>query len=239
MDFNNVGNVLSPYQYADKLQKPDTGRADFMESLQGAEEAKASKTDAYREYLKERFGNVMIRSVGKDQKSMDTLGFGTSGAGNVVIAPNILEKMANDPEKAAYYEKKIQEHFDSLPQTKAFLALMGHRMISSGVVIHADGTVTYYLCGEVSPKKRAEIEAQIKAEDEAKAKRRRRYQELSKEAAAKRQMEMSRMNRQQYMTDILAYHGAGAGSFTYMGMSGTVNAAVTAYEMNVNKKTTA
>ena len=49
--------------------------------------------------------------IGSDQKSMDSIGTGTYGMNNIVIAPNVLETMANDPQKAAYYEKMIQEFF--------------------------------------------------------------------------------------------------------------------------------
>ena len=67
------------------------------------------KVDTYTEYLKAKYGNIMIQNVGSDQKSMDSLGTGTYGMNNIVIAPNVLETMANDPKKAAYYEKMIQD----------------------------------------------------------------------------------------------------------------------------------
>lgn len=94
------------YQYTDKAQKTAENGAGFMEQLQKiGETAGTSKAEAYTEYLKQRYGaGVSIRNVGKDQRSMDNIGAGT---GNVVIASNILEQMANDPEKAAYYEGKI------------------------------------------------------------------------------------------------------------------------------------
>lgn len=34
---------------------------------------------------------------------------------DVIIAPNILEQMAGDPEKASYYEKKIDDFFEAIP----------------------------------------------------------------------------------------------------------------------------
>lgn len=238
MDLNyHVDNNLASNRYTDVPRNADAGRISFMESLQKAEETGISARDAYKNYLEARFGSIIVQNVGKDQKSMDKLGFSTFGTGNVVIAPNILEKMAEDPEKAAYYEKKIQEHFDSIPQTQAFMSAMGHRIISSGVVIHSDGTVTYYLCGEVSPEKRAETEARIKAEDEAKAKRKKRYQEISREAAAKQQLERIRMNKQQYMAEVLADFAPG--SFQYMGMSEDVNGAIADYNGNIAETITA
>ena len=63
---------------------------------------------------------------------------------SVVIAPNILEDMANDPEKAAYYEQKIDDFFNATPRLKAQFAAQGLNYEPCGVVIHEDGSV---LCG--------------------------------------------------------------------------------------------
>ena len=124
----------------------------------------------------------MIQDVGKEQKSIYSLGASTAGTGNVVIAPNILKQMAEDPEKAAYYEGQLQHYFDSVPLCKAQLSMMGHEIHSSGLVIHPDGTVTTYVSGDLKPEVRAGIEAQMKAEAEEKAKRKRAYQTLREEA---------------------------------------------------------
>ncbi len=155
--------------------------------------------EAYKEYLKEKYGaNVAVRDVGKDQKSIDALGAGTAGFNNVVIAPNILEKMANDPEKAAYYEGKIKQGLDGFRKCQAELSAAGHEIHSYGVVVHSDGTVYIYVCGDLKPEVRAKIEAQVKAEQEEKAARRRGYMELSQEAAKE-----SRLYQQVFMAD---YH---------------------------------
>ena len=142
--------------------------------------------EEYAEYLKEKYGSVMVKSVGKDQSSMDSLGASTSGTGNIVIAPNILEEMASNSEKAAYYEEKIRYFLDSIPRYQAELSAMGHEIHSCGIVIHPDGTVTHYISGDLKPEVRAKIEAQVKAEQEEKAKRRQQYMELSQKAAEKR-----------------------------------------------------
>lgn len=55
---------------------------------------------------------------------------------SVVIAPNILEDMANDPEKAAYYEQKIDDFFNATPRLKAQFAAQGLNYEPCGVVIH-------------------------------------------------------------------------------------------------------
>lgn len=170
-------------RYADGTKKI-AGGVGFAGQLQRASETMGvTPTEAYQKYLEQRYGNVMVQSVENDQKSMDRIGAATSGKGNVVIAPNILEQMAKDPKKAAYYEGKIQNYFQTLPMCQAQLSAMGHEIHSSGVVIHPDGTVTYYVTGDLKPEVRARIDAQIRVEDEAKAKRKREYERISEEAA--------------------------------------------------------
>ncbi len=166
---------------------------DYFDRLTERRERQEKYLEEYQEYLRLRYGNVLIRDVGSDQKSMDRLGAGTAGMGNVVIAPNILQEMAEDPEKAAYYEGKIQAYYDSLPWMKEELSMMGHEIHSSGVVIHKDGTVTYYASGDLKPEVRARIEARMKEEAEEKAKRRKYYMKLGEEAAQRRREEGKRL----------------------------------------------
>ena len=228
------GALAGVYQYANRTQKTSTNRTGFTEQLQKmGEAAETSKIDSYTEYLRQKYGaGVSIRNVGKDQRSMDNIGAGTAGTGNVVIASNILEQMANDPEKAAYYEKKIQEHFDSLPQTEAFMAAVGHKITSCGVVVHEDGTVTYYLSGEESPEKKAKVEAEQKAKQEKKAARRQENLKRSQEAAEKRRQEMEIAYRKQTMEEMLASRVIQTGGVTYAGTPGSLRSAVAAYEMS-------
>ena len=229
------GALAGAYQYASKTQKTTTNRTGFTEQLQKTGETGASKVDAYTEYLKQKYGaGVSIQNVGKDQRSMDNIGAGTAGTGNVVIASNILEQMANDPEKAAYYEKKIQEHFDSLPQTEAFMAAVGHKITSCGVVVHEDGTVTYYLSGEESPEKKAKVEAEQKAKQEKKAAQRQENLKRSQEAAEKRRQEMEIAYRKQTMEEMLASRAIEASRVTYAGTPETLRSAIAAYAMSAS-----
>ena len=228
------GALAGAYQYANKAQKTSANKASFTEQLQKTGEAGISKADAYTEYLKQKYGaGVSVQNVGKDQSSIDRIGAGTAGTGNVVIASNILEQMANDPEKAAYYEKKIQEHFDSLPQTEAFMAAVGHKITSCGVVVHEDGTVTYYLSGEESPEKKAKVEAEQKAKQEKKAARHQENLKRSQEAAEKRRQEMEIAYRKQTMEEMLANRTMDAGTVTYTITSAVMGSAIAAYEKNI------
>ena len=198
MNFSGVCRELTAVsRYARKSRETADVGSGFLKLLEkmgkaenpsGAEanpgvSAEMSKSDIYRQYLKQKYGNVMIQNVENNQKSIDKIGAGTAGTNNVVIAPNILEQMANDPKKASYYEGQIRHYFDTLPQCSAQLSLLGHEIHSSGIVIHPDGTVTHYISGDLKPEVRARIEARIKAESEEKARRKRMYQKRSEESA--------------------------------------------------------
>ena len=235
MSIPGVNDVLGAYQYASRTQKAGTNETSFTEQLQKTgETANTSKADIYTEYLRQKYGaGVSIQNVGKGQGNIDRIGAGTAGTGNVVIAQNILEQMANDPEKAAYYEKKIQEHFDSLPQTEAFMAAIGHKITSCGVVVHEDGTVTYYLSGEESPEKKAKVEAEQKAKQEKKAAQRQENLKRSQEAAEKRRQEMEIAYRKQTMEEALANRTMETNRFTYTAASEVMSSVAAAYEKNI------
>lgn len=207
MNLSNIAGIMQMVsQKASQTQKASVNRTDFADSLQKAEGAENSKVEAYTEQLRSKYGNVMIMDVGSDQNSMDNLGMGTVGTGNVVIAPNILEQMANDPEKAAYYEEKIQAHFDSLPETEAFMAAIGHKITSCGVVVHPDGKVTYYLSGEEGPEIKAKFEAAQKAKREKKAEEQRKLMEQSQEAAAERRRIAQKQYHAQWIEEMQNSH---------------------------------
>lgn len=218
MSIGNIASAFAAYQYPGKTKKAVSDKTNFMAQLNNTANSNGTTgVEKYTEYLRSRFGaGIMIKSVGKDQKSVDAIGAETVGTRNVVIAPNILEQMANDPKKAAYYEGKIQYYFDSLPRLRAQISLMGQEIHSSGIIIHPDGTVTHYISGDLKPEERAKIEAQIKREQEEKRARRKKYIELSREAAERRS-ELARIQSQkQTMAAILHNHLMGTGIHCYI-----------------------
>lgn len=222
------------YQYANKMQKTASSKS-FTESLQGIEDIETKKVNIYREYLESRYGSVMIQNVGKDQSSMDTLGAGTFGMNNIVIASNILEEMANDSEKAAYYEEKIQYFLNAVPRYQAELSVMGHEIHSCGIVIHSDGTVTHYITGDLKPEVRAKIEARMKAEDEEKAKRRKMYQERSQKLAKQRREYADVQNYKQALTaELSEYIPDTAINYYIAGPLLPAVSTFTAYESTIN-----
>ena len=106
---------------------------------------------------------------------------------DVVIAPNILEEMADDPQKAAYYEQKIDYFFtDVIPNGKAYAASVGLTFEPCGVVVHEDGTVTYICGGGDSPERVAEVNRINREKNAKKTAQQRQYQEQAAAAAAER-----------------------------------------------------
>ena len=174
--------------FLDMASRAGRGTADVLEvsgKLEVSETDETSNVDAYMEHLKKKYGRVTIESIGKDQASLEKAGKRMSG-NSVVIAPNILEDMANDPEKAAYYEQKIDDFFNATPRLKAQFAAQGLNYEPCGVVIHEDGSVTYIGgCGD-SPERVAEVNRINAEKAKKKAEQQRQYQEQAAAAAAQR-----------------------------------------------------
>ena len=215
MDISSLSGVASAYSYANQIRNRSVSSSDFANSLNKATSSD-NVVEAYKNSLQSKFGcPITVASVGKDQNSMDRFAGGTSGSGNVAIAPNILEQMANDPEKAAYYEGKIQEHFDSLPATEAFLGAHNLRMTTSGVAIHEDGSVTYYCGCEETPEYKAKVEADHKAKREKEAKDRQESIERSQEATDERRRIQEESYHRKSIEAILQEQMLGAGTFAF------------------------
>ena len=215
MDISGLGGVASAYSYANQIRNKSVSSSVFANSLNKATSSD-NVVEAYKNSLQSKFGcPITVASVGKDQNSMDRFAGGTVGSGNVAIAPNILEQMANDPEKAAYYEKKIQEHFDSLPSTEAFLGAHNLRMTTSGVTIHEDGTVTYYCSCEETPEYKAKVAADHKAKREKEAKERQESIERSQEAADERRRIQEEIYHRRSIEAVLNEQILGSGTFAF------------------------
>lgn len=113
------------------------------------------------------------------------------------------------------------------------MAAVGHKITSSGVIIHEDGTVTYYLSGEESPEKKAQVEAEQKAKQEKKAAQRQENLKRNQEAAEERRQQMEIAYRKQMMAEVLANRTLDAGKVTYTSTSETKGPAIAAYERNI------
>ena len=204
------GALTGAYQYTNRTQKTGTNKIGFTEQLQKTgDAADTSKVDAYTEYLRSKYGN------------------------DVVIAPNILEQMANDPKKAAYYEGKIDDFFNATPRLKASFAEQELDYQPCGVVVHEDGSVTYIGgCGN-SPERVAEVNAINKAKREKEAAQRKASMERSQEAADERKEQMEIIYKQRSMAEFFVSHKEDMSRVTYTGTPGVMGSAITAYEKNI------
>lgn len=233
-----AGNCFTNvYQQNKVTEQKEIGNFGNVLATKGNEST--ASVEEYTEYLKKKFGaNVIVQDVGKDQKSIDALGASTAGYNNVVIAPNILEQMASDSEKAAYYENKIQTGLDNFPKVQAQLSAAGFEIYSYGVGIESDGTVYTYTCGDLKPEVRAKIEAQVKAEQEEKRNRREKYEELGKEAVVKRREFLEKQNETQVMSEILYSRVLDMGvNSKISNQTQSIESAVAAYENAVTSFT--
>lgn len=169
----------------------------------GAAAKGISGVDAYRKHLESKYGRVTIKDVPKDQKALEKTGK-SMGGNDVVIAPNILQEMAADPEKAAYYEEKIDYFFDTIiPRETARCASMGLVFEPAGVVVHKDGTVTY-ICGcSDSPERVEQVNAINKAKRERRAAKREAAFARSREAAERLQQAIELSDRKRSMAAAL------------------------------------
>lgn len=226
------GALAGVYQYTNRTQKTATSGTSFAEQLQKTGGAGTSKVDDYTKYLRSKYGNVRIQSVGKDQQSLDRAGKSMSGS-DVVIAPNILEQMANDPEKAAYYEGKIDDFFNATPMLKASFAAKGLVYEPGGVVVHEDGSVTYIGGCSDSPERVREVNEINKAKREKEAAQRKASMERSQEAAEERRREMEIAYRKQFMAEVFTNRTIDTSRFIYTTGPEVMGSAITAYTQNI------
>lgn len=216
-----------------ETERADTTETSFINQLkETGGTADTSRVDAYTEYLRSKYGNVRIQNVGKDQQSLDKIGKSMSGS-DVVIAPNILEQMANDTEKAAYYEGKIDDFFNATPMLKASFAAQGLDYQPCGVVIHEDGSVTYIGGCADSPERVAEVNVINKAKREKEAAQRKANMERSREAAEEQKRQMDIAYQKKSMVEFFANRAININRITYTASPEFMGSAIAAYEKNI------
>lgn len=125
------------------------------------------------EAIAKKYGlSVGVEAIPKIEKEI--VRRGTSGSlQDVVIAPNILEKMKVDPALKDkiygyinYYTNEDQQAFKQMEQ------LHGVKLVGRSLIIHEDGTYTIWSAGETSPEeveKGKKIEAEKQKEKAEKA----------------------------------------------------------------------
>lgn len=241
---NSVNAYIQNYRYQQGKTVYQNKGTDFnsvlsakgaknTENLQGTEDSLSSRVEKYTEYLKSKYGNVTIESIGKDQASLNRAGKSMNG-NDVIIAPNILEQMANDPEKAAYYEGKIDDFFDAIPSLNASFAAKGLVHQPCGVIVHEDGSVTYIGgCGD-SPERVAEVNAINKAKREKEAKQRKELLERSQEETELKRQVIEKSNQEKILAESLEEKSFVSETANDVNASSQIVSAVSAYENVVN-----
>ena len=103
----------------------------------------SAKAQDYLEKLKKKYGNMdfIVSDFSSDEEA-DKLLAGGKGEYNVLISPDLLEKMAADESVAAEYEGLIEESVGSIDEMKQGLGEDADMVEKFGVSVDADGKLT-------------------------------------------------------------------------------------------------
>ncbi len=168
-----------------KTLLPRDSESKFEGVLRGVTDNDYTDTETYLNHLKEKYGNIRLETVGRDQKSIEKAA-GTMRGDDVIIAPQILDKMAQDQKLAAKIEGYIDKAIAKIPQDVAWCAARGLVFDFEGIIVHEDGTVTE-ICGcSDSPERIAEVDRINKEKREKEATERERIYEHGREMAFQR-----------------------------------------------------
>lgn len=128
----------------------NTDRADFSESLRGGMVVGSSKTSSlsktaqsYLERLRNKYGNMdFIIADYKTDEEADALLSSGKGEYNVLITPDLLEKMAADESVAAEYEGVIESSVNDINFVRSELGEDADMIDRFGITLNADGTIS-------------------------------------------------------------------------------------------------
>ena len=173
-----------------------TGVTDYT-NIYGANRANKSggdtgTTGSYLQGLKEKYPDVNVTVADfKNEKQEDNYMFGCSGGNNIVIAPNIIEKMARDPATAAKYEKYIAEAPEATEIMREGIAAHGGEMVACGTAIDENGKVTYWSIGRHKPPRESQSVSYKEQLEEKREKKR--QEEAIKEKRLKKAETMEKL----------------------------------------------
>lgn len=122
-----------------------------------------TNSEAVLTELEKKFDiKINVQAIPKTKEAVKSVYSNSVGKGNVTIAPNILNQSATDPQMQKKVEAIIQDHFASSANDKP-----GD---SSGVIIHPDGTATFWVIGDyLTPAEREKIQKEVEADKKKKA----------------------------------------------------------------------
>ncbi len=103
----------------------------------------SKKAEAYLEKLKKKYGNMdfIIADYSTDEEADKLLAKG-KGEYNVLITPDLLEKMAEDEDTAAEYEGMIDQSVESIDNMKNELGDDADMVDKFGISFDANGNMT-------------------------------------------------------------------------------------------------
>lgn len=105
-------------------------------------------TAAYLAELKQKHPDVNITIASfANEKQFDSYIFGCSGNNNLVIAPNILDKMATDPAAAEKYERVFSDLKDLDKYMTEYEKNNNAIVYASGAKIDSNGKVSFWGIG--------------------------------------------------------------------------------------------
>lgn len=184
MQTSNINTSYLEYNFVNGV-KDVTDRELFTKTVSNKLNDTVMSAQDYILHLKEKYGSVKVKSVGKTQAELDAVGKAMGGS-DVIIAPNMIEKMAANPELANAYETKIDAFFADEPRMQRIFAAKGLTYEVCGAVIHEDGTLTLICGGGDSPERVAEVNRINRERDEARALARKLYFQQSRQASQQR-----------------------------------------------------
>lgn len=200
----NVNNTLLNSDYnASGGIKDVTDRELFAKIVNGKFNSAGVSTSEYISHLKQKYGSVTIKSVGRTQAELDAVGKSMGGS-DVIIAPNMVEKMAADPELANYYESKIDKFFADEPKMQKIFAAKGLTYEVCGAVVHEDGTLTLICGGGDTPERVAQVNKINRERDEARSAQRKLYFEKSRQSAEQRRRDYKAAAEKEYEESLAA-----------------------------------
>ncbi|MEK8212470.1 MULTISPECIES: DUF6033 family protein [unclassified Paenibacillus] len=150
-------NSLNRSEATRVSQKNQNSGVSFQEALS------TTNSEEVLTGLEKKFGiKINVQAIPKTEEAVKRVYSHGVGKGNVAIAPNILNQSATDPQMYKKVEAIIQDHFASSANDKPGDA--------SGVIIHPDGTATFWVIGDyLTPAEREKIQKEVEADQKKKA----------------------------------------------------------------------
>lgn len=107
----------------------------------------SEKAQSYLDSLKEKYGNMdfIIADFKTDEEAQELMKSGKGSEYNVVITPDLLEKMANDKDVAAQYESVLDSAGEKFGEMKESLGENAEDIQSYGISVDGNGKVNYYV----------------------------------------------------------------------------------------------